>query len=537
MLSNGSILNMLKRPLFILFCFVFSFNPGKAQLTVNGASFSIQSGATVTVMGDLASNKNVSGLGKILLKGDTVQHLNMNGFSIPNLEIDNADSILLTSDARVSNSLLFTNGVIHLGEHNLTLADITSVSGMGAGKFAETDGTGQVFKELSANVSASEIPVGAGNIYRPLFITTSGTYSAAKVGVQLQDTLAQLAPPMISDYLKANWNITQTGITGTLNVSAQYSDPTDVVGNEENLRGYLYDGNDWSSKNETHNTVSNKISFPITIPSARLTAMDKFDLLNAKVFLQGAYNSGAHLMSDNLRTPSNLIPLSDPYRTSPYNTNFVHVNNSLAETVAPSVFIDQPDANDNIVDWVFLELRDTAASGNTVLQTRSALLQRDGDIVDVDGKSLVTFNNVDSGNYTIAVRHRNHLGLSTNPATLKPTLDEKKSTATLVDFTAITNVFGPASAYAVATDGKHILWGGNANMNNVVKFTGPGNDSDYILSNALGGDGSATTIGYSSGDINMDRTVKYSGPNNDRDYLLFSVLSSIITIPLTQFLP
>ena len=527
---------MNKLPLLILF--VFSFNPAKSQLTVNGVSFSIQSGATVTVMGDLSSNKNISGLGKILLKGNTVQHLSMNGFSIPNLEINNADSILLTSDARISNSLLFTNGIVHIGEHNLTLADIASTSGMGAGKFVEADGTGQLFKEISANVTSTEIPVGAGDIYRPLFITTSGTYNAAEVGVQLQDTLSGLAPPMISDYLNANWNITQTGISGTLDVSAQYSDPTDVIGNEENLRGYLYDGNDWSSANETHNTVSNKISFPITVPSGTLTAMDKFDLLNAKVFLQGTYNSATQLMSDNLRTPSNLIPLSDPYRTAPYNTSFVHVNNSLTETAAPSVFVDQPAANDNIVDWVFLELRNTATSGNTVLQTRSALLQRDGDIVDVDGKSLVTFNNLNSGNYTIAVRHRNHLGLSTDPATFTPALDEKESTAILVDFATSTNVFGPATAYAIASDGKHTLWGGNGNMDNIVKFSGLQNDKDYLLLSTLEGDpGNILINAYSPADLNLNGVIKYNGLGNDKDFLFKSVLGSSTTTLRIQSLP
>ena len=528
---------MYKIPLFILFGLVFCFNPVNAQLTVNGASFSIQSGATVTVIGDLSSNKNISGLGNILLKGTTAQHLNMNGFSIPNLEVDNSDSILLTSDTRISNSLLFTNGVIYVGEHNLALSDITSVSGMGAGKFIETDGTGQVLKEITANVSATEIPVGAGNIYRPVFITTSGTYSAARVGVQLQNILSDFAPPVISDYLKANWNITQEGITGTLNVSAQYNEATDIVGDENNLKGYWYNGADWSSGNATHDVTSNRISFPITLPSATITAMDKFDLLNAKVFLQGAYNSNTGIMSDNLRTPVNLIPLSDPYRTASYNTSFIHINNSLAETVAPSVFADQANSNDNIVDWVFLELRNTTTPGNAVLQTRSALIQRDGDIVDVDGKSPVTFNNVSSGNYTIAVRHRNHLGLSTDPATFNPALDEKKSTAALVDFTTSANTFGPSTAYAVAADGKHTLWGGNTNINSVVKFSGPGNDKDNILNNILGGNATTSINGYSVGDINMDRTVKYSGPNNDKDYLLFSVLSSNATISQTQYLP
>lgn len=528
---------MMQR-LFLFILFAFSFNPAESQLTVNGVSFSIQSGATVTVMGDISSNKNISGLGKILLKGDTVQHLNMNGFSIPNLEIDNTDSILLTSDARINNFLLFTNGIVHMGEHNLTLADIASVTGMGAGKFIETDGTGQVFKEISANVNSTEIPVGAGSIYRPLFITTSGTYSAAKVGVQLQDSLSTFAPPMISDYLKAHWNITQIGISGTLDISAQYSDPTDVASNEENLRGYLYDGNDWSSKNETHNTVSNKISFPVTVPFGTLTAMDKFDLLNAKVFLQGTYNSGTHLMSDNLRTSSNLIPLSDPYRIAPYNSNFVHVNNSLAETVAPSVFADQPAANDNIVDWVFLELRDNVTPGNTVLQTRSALLQRDGDIVDVDGKSLVTFNNVDSGNYTVVVRHRNHLGLSTDPVTFTPVLNEKKSTAALVDFTTSANIFGPATAYSVAADGKHTLWGGNANMDKTVKFAGFQNDKDYLLLNTLGGNtGTILNNVYSPSDINLNREVKYNGFNNDKDFLYNSILGSSTSAQRIQSMP
>ena len=266
--------------------------------------------------------------------------------------------------------------------------------------------------------------------------------------------------------------------------------------------------------------------------------MDKFDLVNAKVFLQGAYNSGTHLMSDNLRTPSNLIPLSDPYRTAPYNTNFVHVNNSLTETAAPSVFADQPAANDNIVDWVFLELRNTATSGNTVLQTRSALLQRDGDIVDVDGKSLVTFNNLNSGNYTIAVRHRNHLGLSTDPATFTPALDEKESTAILVDFATSTNVFGPATAHAIASDGKHTLWGGNGNMDNIVKFSGLQNDKDYLLLSTLEGDpGNILINAYSPADLNLNGVIKYNGLGNDKDFLFKSVLGSSTTTLRIQSLP
>ena len=51
--------------------------------------------------------------------------------------------------------------------------------------------------------------------------------------------------------------------------------------------------------------------------------------------------------------------------------------------------------SDAIVDWVFVELRN--ASGNTVVDSRAALLQRDGDVVDVDGVSPLRFTQVDPG--------------------------------------------------------------------------------------------------------------------------------------------
>ncbi|HSN07879.1 MAG TPA: hypothetical protein VLS85_02520 [Hanamia sp.] len=525
---------MRKRVLFIISCVVFMFNSVKAQLTIDSVSFVVQTGAEVIDSGDISSAKGLPGFGKFLLQGIDSQSVNMNGNSIPNLEIDNSNGVWLTGDMRVSNSLLFTNGKFIINNHNFSLADIASVSGMGTGKFIQTDSAGQVFKEISADLTLNEIPVGAGSIYRPAFITTSGSYSGAKVGVQVLDSASAHKPPSTTDYLNTNWTITQTGISGTLNVDARYTDPTDISGTESNLKSYLFDGTDWSSASGTVNTTSNTISFPITIDTANITAMDKFDLLKGKVFLQGAYNSSTGLMSDNLRS-AGVIPLSDPYKTSPYSSAFTEVNDVAADTINAAVLGYQASQNDNIVDWVFLELRD--AAGTSVLQTRPALVERDGDIVDVDGKSPVTFNNVLSANYTIVVRHRNHLGLSTDPATLTPLLTEKQSTAPLVDFTTSAFLYGGSSAHGVAGDGKYVLWGGDVNMNGSLKYTGPGNDKDYMLSAILGGISTSQISGYSNGDLNMDGVVKYSSPNNDKDFLLSQVLSGIATNSLSQKLP
>src|SRR6185503_3514472 len=86
-----------------------------AQLFIDNATFFIQSGATVTVQGDLTSNVDIQGPGKILLKGSSNQNVTMNGFTIPNLEMDNTANATLTGNTRIGTNLNFLNGKIILG--------------------------------------------------------------------------------------------------------------------------------------------------------------------------------------------------------------------------------------------------------------------------------------------------------------------------------------------------------------------------------------------------------------------------------------
>ena len=86
-----------------------------SQLTIqSGATFFIQSGATVTAQGDVTSNADIQGAGTLLMKGTALQNLNMNGFTIPNLQIDNTNNVLLGGPATIGTSLVFTNGKIQL---------------------------------------------------------------------------------------------------------------------------------------------------------------------------------------------------------------------------------------------------------------------------------------------------------------------------------------------------------------------------------------------------------------------------------------
>jgi hypothetical protein len=69
-------------------------------------------------------------------------------------------------------------------------------------------------------------------------------------------------------------------------------------------------------------------------------------------------------------------------------------------------------ANDDIVDWIWVEIR-SAIAPFPKKATKSALLQRDGDIVDLDGSSVLRIPGIKDSTYIVALDHRNHLRVRT----------------------------------------------------------------------------------------------------------------------------
>jgi Hydrazine synthase alpha subunit middle domain len=229
--------------------------------------------------------------------------------------------------------------------------------------------------------------------------------------------------------------------------------------------------------------------------------------LATKAMLQGAYNTATGLMTDNLRT-TQLIPTTEPYTGM---TGFTHVGGGGGETLKSSLLTGASD-NNSIVDWVFLELRDKNNSA-TVLATRSALIQRDGDIVDVDGVSPVAFK-IANDNYFVAVRHRNHLGV------LTPSVFSINKTL------PITYDFSTAANQALngiqkdLTGGAFGLYAGNVNGNNTVRASGSLSVNDYLkLINLLGTSSNILSNVYAAGDVNLDGTARASGSLSVNDYL------------------
>lgn len=513
-----------------------------AQLVIDGATLVIESGAVVSVQGNLSSTSDIQGPGKIVMNGVGNQQINMNGNAIPVLEINNAANINLTGNMRLSSNLILTNGRIIAGVNNFTFSPSATFIGAGAGKYIETNDIGLVRKEVTS-AGSYVLPIGTLNGYMPLQYDLSGNTfgGSALVSGLIVPASHPKKPVRATDFFNAYWKPSYTNITGgTVNVTTTYNDANSYDGSESFLNGLTYDGVNWSFSNNTINPASNTVTYNGVASGTDLYAMNKFILMNAKVFLQGPYNASTGKMNDALRAGTNIIPLTDPYRTALYSSFFTHFNNPIEETASPLVFSNQTNDDDNIVDWVFLELRN---SSSALIQTRSALLQKDGDVVDVDGITPVFFKNLDGGSYVITVRHRNHLGLSVDASTYAKSLTiANPGAGNIYDLRTATNnqLFGTAAAYSTATHptlgNVNLLWAGNASPNGNVKYNGPGNDQNQILNTKLGG--SLSTIlsnVYLPEDVNMDRIVKWNGPNNDQNFLLNITLGgSLSTVILQQ---
>lgn len=231
--------------------------------------------------------------------------------------------------------------------------------------------------------------------------------------------------------------------------------------------------------------------------------------LNAKVFLQGPFNSTTGLMIDSLRKLAS-FPL-----TSPYGTN---------ETINASVL--NVSGNNSIVDWVKIELRDKNTPA-TVLQTHSALLQSDGDIVEIDGITPVFFSGVSADNYYVTVKHRNHLSVTTASAQTF-----SNGVNTNLNYTNA-QTYGTNALKSV--NGTLCMWAGDANGDGQIKYTNANNDRAALLSR-LNSVLTGVVLGYYNEDVNMDGVVKYTNANNDRSVIL-SNLNSVLTAVIVAQTP
>ncbi len=262
----------------------------------------------------------------------------------------------------------------------------------------------------------------------------------------------------------------------------------------------------WSAADDCGNALSFDREDHCTVASIRLNAL-----------LYGALmdNFADTLMSDKLRS-NGYLPLTEPYSDLSF---FNHKGKGGGETATSSLY--NVTGENAVVDWLFLEIRDSADASN-VLATTSVLVKRNGEVMNATGEDVVYFPNLREGSYNVAFRHRNHLGLMAG----QPWYLSSVNIPTL-DFTDVNVAVFEKGTSSTISNGKRVVWAGDFNGDRKVIYQGPKNDIFYLFSRVLGDPANVDflanyiSFGYDRNDIDMDGKIIYQGPDNERAKLLY----------------
>ena len=227
------------------------------------------------------------------------------------------------------------------------------------------------------------------------------------------------------------------------------------------------------------------LSPPINQPFTAVEGSGVRCVLTPKVYLEGAAlnpNSGeSNLMRDDLRLNG---WLTSNATTSPY-----------ADALVADASVFNTTGTDAIVDWVFVELRDKD-DNSVIIDSQSAFLQRDGDVVGIDGFSDIGFNQ-DQGDYYVAIKHRNHLGI------MSASTQALSSTKTIVDLSSNPSaVEGESNAVVALANGKFGAYTGDFDSNQQVQNS----DASGVIQ-LIGGSG------YDNADMDINTQIQNSDVN------------------------
>jgi hypothetical protein len=441
-------------------------------------------------------------------------------------------NVNLLDNMTINNNLDFnatgaTN--VNIGAFNLTLGGSATATGYDSDEFVVTAGAGKM-KKVFTSTGSFVYPVGfTAATYNPATLNiTAGpndTYSVRVLGSPT-DGNGLTGTPITTDVVDAVWDIQETTAGGnTFDVTLGWSETDELTGFNDLLNAVSRnDGtNGWDALfADLGPEVSNTRTKTGYTGGGAFAVGDKTVsnslLVNAKVLLQGPYVTGNSLMHDSLRV-WNYIPLTEPYSSTPYN--YVHKAYGGGETVSSNAVFNQAADADDIVDWVVVELR---SNPYTAIATKTGLVQRDGNIVDLDGTSNLSIQGLADGNYYVGIKHRNHL-----PVRSDATVALSNTASALVDFTVLSTAYDSSGIIKPTTPLKLLagttygLWSGDANFNRIISYNGASNDKNVVLSTVGITTPNNSIAGYNRADVNMNRVTTYNGASNDKNVILNNV--------------
>jgi hypothetical protein len=314
--------------------------------------------------------------------------------------------------------------------------------------------------------SLDNLTVGARVDNNPAWIANG--LSSKVYGLMIFDIgLSTIQDDEVQDYLQFTNNLKRANASATL-----VFNPVNVTVNTNNncaisiVSTSSINCSISTNLNNSTAQISNNLGL---IGNYNITNPPNPTILNLKTYLNGPYNPSLNQMNTTLKT-RNLIPVSHPFGPT-------YLGNETASAIGS-----------NIVDWILVQLKD---AGGSIITQRAGLLKNDGSIVDATNQTAgLSFNNLSAGDYTVIVRHRNHLAISTDNR-----ISLQAGTSNSFDFSTNVNIAG--SNQTNLGSGKFALKSGNSNSNNVI------NSVDRTLLRTTGDFNGI----YSNLDLNLDGNI------------------------------
>lgn len=290
----------MKYFLFITIFCIFSAD-GFSQLTNNGATIIIESGAKLILNGnDLNTNdgsltntgileiqrdlKNTGTItssainSKIVFTGSSSSLFTVGNITLGKLEVRKLNAnVELSGDLTIQDELSFNspgNSRLVLSNSDLVLEPSATITGASAQEYIETNGAGFLIKEMNA-AGGFTFPVGNSQGRAALETVVSGSSFPpnARLKVNVSDTKEPNVPGTVLDYLERHWVVEAENIGGYNNAVTGTYLPSDVVGQELLIEGASFDGTMWSYINAGRG--SNTVSANLTTNSSTFTGREQ----------------------------------------------------------------------------------------------------------------------------------------------------------------------------------------------------------------------------------------------------------------------
>lgn len=514
-----------------------------AQLTIqSGASFVMQTGAQVTVQGDVqnagtltndgnlkvqgnyantGSYTGVGSAGVLEIYGTGSSNITPGASSIPNLLVNKTDAasvVKLMASTTVTNGFTLTNGVFTTDP--LVTPAVALISP------AATPYTFAAGKEVVGSVRRTGWTAGSSRVFNAthMQVATNGGVTPTDLTVTMIPQSAGGDPSQNEREVKRKFNFSQTGgsgftadirypyLTGELNTNTEANlVPWGLVASEWNgrLTPVTRDGgNDWVS---TAGLTATEFGQEWKLADPNYT-------MNVTANLRGPWNGSAMVTSVR---DAGTLPLSQPYNTTPFNYAGTESVGAIPA---------------NVVDWILIEHRKPTsglpqdALFATVTGRQAGFVLNTGAIVGLDGVTPITVPITKQGTSFVAVRHRNHLGVLSNA------IASNAAGTFTNDFTVLANAYKPAGSPSdplvlLSGGAEYGLWAGDANKNGSV------NAADV---NATKAAIAVLATGYQFTDINLSNSINAADVNVTKTTISATGTGSgttARTIPTTTNLP